>query len=82
MTVTETPSTTKDGRIVAIVGPVVDVEFPPGDLPELYGALDFTVDIAGETTVITAEVAQHIGDSRVRAICHASRPTASSGASR
>jgi F-type H+-transporting ATPase subunit beta len=60
---------TKDGRIVAIAGPVVDVEFPPGDLPEINGALEFDVESGDETETITAEVAQHIGDSRVRAIC-------------
>ncbi|MFP5326735.1 MAG: F0F1 ATP synthase subunit beta [Acidimicrobiia bacterium] len=59
----------KDGRIVAIVGPVVDVEFPPGNLPELNYALEFEVEVEGQTSTITAEVAQHIGDSRVRAIC-------------
>src|SRR3954469_2384109 len=63
----------KDGRIVAIVGPVVDVEFPPHALPELNTALTFTTEVEGETTVITAEVAQHIGERRVRAI--AMKPT-------
>jgi len=63
----------QDGRIVAIVGPVVDVEFPPNQLPELNTALTFTTEVEGETTVITAEVAQHIGESRVRAI--AMKPT-------
>ncbi len=59
----------KDGRIVAIVGPVVDVEFPPDALPELHGALEFDVIVDGKPSPIVAEVAQHIGDSRVRAIC-------------
>jgi F-type H+-transporting ATPase subunit beta len=63
----------KDGRIVAIVGPVVDVEFPPNHLPELNGALQFTVEVEGEKTDVVAEVAQHIGESRVRAI--AMKPT-------
>src|SRR3954469_2726442 len=63
----------KDGRIVAIVGPVVDVEFPPNALPELNTALTFTTDVEGTVTTITAEVAQHIGESRVRAI--AMKPT-------
>jgi F-type H+-transporting ATPase subunit beta len=70
MTVTADNDTAlKDGRIVAIVGPVVDVEFPPDALPELNGALSFDVTVEGETSTIVAEVAQHIGDSRVRAIC-------------
>src|SRR5918911_796951 len=71
MTVTDAAPETelKNGRIVAIVGPVVDVEFPPDALPELQGALEFEVEVEGETSTIVAEVAQHIGDSRVRAIC-------------
>ena len=35
MTVTENPTNLKDGRVVAIAGPVVDVEFPRGSLPEI-----------------------------------------------
>ncbi|MEZ5269146.1 MAG: hypothetical protein R2789_11500 [Microthrixaceae bacterium] len=71
MTVTETELT--EGRIVAIAGPVVDVEFPPNTLPEINTALEFTTLVDGTDTVITAEVAQQIGDSRVRAI--AMKPT-------
>src|SRR3954469_14684533 len=74
MTVTETASSTenaplKDGKVVAIAGPVVDVEFPRGSLPEINHALQFTVDIEGTKIEITAEVAQQIGEGRVRAIC-------------
>jgi F-type H+-transporting ATPase subunit beta len=71
MTITDaTPAAAlKEGRIVAIVGPVVDVEFPPDSLPELNGAVEFDVDAEGTAITITAEVAQHIGDSRVRCIC-------------
>ncbi len=59
----------KDGRIVAIAGPVVDIEFPPDSLPEINYAVTMTVDLEGKPLVITAEVAQHIGENRVRAIC-------------
>ena len=59
----------KDGRVVAIAGPVVDVEFPPDALPEINYALEMDVELEGETITITAEVAQQIGDSRVRVIC-------------
>ncbi len=69
MTVTADTTELKEGRIVAIVGPVVDVEFPPDALPELHGALEFDVIVDGKSSPIVAEVAQHIGDSRVRAIC-------------
>ena len=71
MTVTEPQLV--DGRIVAIAGPVVDVEFPPHALPEINTALEFTISVSGEDIVVTAEVAQQIGDSRVRAI--AMKPT-------
>ncbi len=59
----------KDGRIVAIAGPVVDIEFPPNSLPEINDAVTMTVDLEGRSLLITAEVAQHIGENRVRAIC-------------
>ena len=58
-----------DGRILTVVGPVVDVEFPPDQLPDINVALKFDRELEGETKVLTAEVAQQIGDSRVRAIC-------------
>jgi len=54
---------------VGIAGPVIDVEFPRGSLPELNAALEFEVTVEGGTTKILAEVAQHLGDSRVRAVC-------------
>ncbi|TML86470.1 MAG: F0F1 ATP synthase subunit beta [Actinobacteria bacterium] len=74
VTATTPPATgLKDGRVVSIAGPVVDVEFPPGSLPEINYALLFTVELEGRTIDITAEVAQHIGESRVRAI--AMKPT-------
>ena len=71
MTVTESTSGTdlKEGRIVGIAGPVIDVEFPRGHLPEINTALELDVTMDGESSVITAETAQQIGDSRVRAIC-------------
>ena len=67
MTMTDT--TTQDGRVVAIAGPVIDVEFPRGSLPELNNALEFEVTIEGVKNVILAEVAQQLGNSRVRAVC-------------
>ncbi len=74
MTVTEAPTPEakeerKEGRVVAIAGPVIDVEFPRGHLPEINTALQFTIDVEGGTITVVAEVAQQIGDGRVRAIC-------------
>jgi F-type H+-transporting ATPase subunit beta len=67
MTMTE--NELQDGRVVAIAGPVIDVEFPRGALPELNSAIEFIIELEGETTTVLAEVAQQIGHSRVRAIC-------------
>jgi F-type H+-transporting ATPase subunit beta len=70
MAVTETSETKlKDGRVIAIAGPVVDVEFPPDALPEINTALQFDIELEGEKITITAEVAQQLGDSKLRAIC-------------
>jgi len=59
----------KDGRVVAIAGPVVDVEFPPDALPEINHAVEMEIELEGDAIRIVAEVAQQIGDNRVRAIC-------------
>jgi F-type H+-transporting ATPase subunit beta len=53
------------GKIVQVIGPVVDVEFEPGQLPAIYNALKIPVD-KGEP--ITCEVAQHLGESTVRTV--------------
>jgi F-type H+-transporting ATPase subunit beta len=63
----------KDGRVVAIAGPVVDVEFPVEALPEINMAVEMDIELEGEKSTIVAEVAQQIGEGRVRVICM--RPT-------
>ncbi|MBU3701096.1 MAG: F0F1 ATP synthase subunit beta [Acidimicrobiia bacterium] len=68
MTVTENPNNLKDGRVVAIAGPVVDIEFPRGALPEINTALEMTITVDGKDTTVVSEVAQQIGDSRVRVV--------------
>src|SRR5579875_422083 len=60
---------TQDGRVVAIAGPVVDVEFPPDSLPELNAAVEMEVELEGQRTKVTAEVALQIGEGRARCIC-------------
>src|SRR5699024_3560955 len=79
-TETESPETTREpgvGRVARVTGPVVDIEFPPDAIPEMYNALRTTVDLStqGEENLIemTLEVAQHLGDNLVRAI--ALKPT-------
>src|ERR1700735_5015740 len=56
------------GRVVRVIGPVVDVEFSADDMPEIYNALHVDVTMAGNTSMLTLEVEQHIGDNTVRAI--------------
>src|SRR5918994_3318503 len=72
-TSTDTGATLRDGRVVAIAGRVVDVEFPPDAVPAINTALEMTVTVDGDAISVRAEVAQQIGESRVRAICL--RPT-------
>ena len=55
------------GRIVQVVGPVVDVEFP-GALPAIYNALSVECTVQNQPMRLTLEVQQHLGDRRVRAI--------------
>jgi len=57
------------GRIVQIIGPVIDVEFEAGHLPAIYNAIRVRADTkeAGSIDVI-AEVEQHLGENRVRAV--------------
>ncbi|MGD0254988.1 MAG: F0F1 ATP synthase subunit beta [Acidimicrobiales bacterium] len=58
-----------DGRVVAIAGPVVDVEFPPQELPEINMAVEMDLELEGDRVTVTAEVAQQIGEGRVRCVC-------------
>ncbi len=56
------------GRVARVIGPVVDVEFAPDQMPELFNALHVERTIGDDTRTLTLEVAQHIGDNTVRAI--------------
>jgi F-type H+/Na+-transporting ATPase subunit beta len=56
------------GRVVRVTGPVVDVEFPRGSVPELYSALTVDVEFGDLAKKLTLEVAQHLGDHLVRTI--------------
>ena len=64
-----TGRTLEEGRVVAIAGPVIDVEFPPHALPEINFEVEFDIELDGATHTVAAEVAQQIGDGRVRCIC-------------
>ncbi|MBE7195854.1 MAG: F0F1 ATP synthase subunit beta, partial [Gordonia polyisoprenivorans] len=68
----ETPASqssgSADGRIVRIIGPVVDVEFPRGSIPDLFNALHAEIKLESVAKTLTLEVAQHLGDNLVRTI--------------
>jgi len=57
-----------EGRIVQVIGPVVDVEFNPGHLPQIYNAIHIPLT---DGTRIVAEVEQHLGENRARCVCMA-----------
>src|SRR2546422_4251035 len=63
------------GKIVQVIGPVVDVEFEPGKLPAIYNALEVvgagSTDIFAYSSKLVLEVAQHLGESQVRAVAMA-----------
>ena len=56
------------GRVVQVIGPVLDVEFEPEHLPEIYNALEIEDSSGGFPVRLTAEVQQHIGQNQVRAV--------------
>src|SRR5712691_2809636 len=63
------------GKIVQVIGPVVDVEFEPGKLPAIYNALEVpgagSTDVFAYSAKLVLEVSQHLGESRVRAVAMA-----------
>ena len=68
MTVSAVETKTATGRVVRVIGPVVDAEFPRDAMPELFNALHVDVTLSGGEKTLTLEVAQHLGDNLVRAI--------------
>ncbi len=65
---TSTEQATATGRVVRVIGPVVDVEFPRDAMPELNNQLLVDLELAGQKTTLDLEVAQHIGDNMLRTI--------------
>jgi hypothetical protein len=62
------------GKVVQVIGPVVDIEFEGGHLPEIYNAVRIVSDGASTGAIdVIAEVEQHLGENRVRAV--AMKPT-------
>ena len=76
MTVEQTErATMSQGKISQVIGPVVDVEFEAGHLPAIYNALEVQgveqKDIFAYSTKLVLEVAQHLGESKVRTVAMA-----------
>ena len=62
----------KTGQVTQIIGPVIDVEFPEGNLPEIYDALTIEYENNGQTVKLTTEVQQLLGENRVRSVAMSS----------
>ncbi|HLS90636.1 MAG TPA: F0F1 ATP synthase subunit beta [Limnochordia bacterium] len=60
------------GRVVQVMGPVVDIEFPPDQLPDLLNAIVINTEAEGMKINLTLEAAQHLGNNTVRCIAMAS----------
>ncbi len=60
------------GRVLQVLGAVVDVEFEGGHLPEIYNALKIKETVAGKDIDLTLEVAQHLGNNFVRCVAMSS----------
>src|SRR6187399_818846 len=71
----DTASAQKVGKVVQVIGPVVDIEFQDGHLPDIYNAIHIVSDGSGGSAKvdIICEVEQHLGESRVRTV--AMKPT-------
>jgi F-type H+-transporting ATPase subunit beta len=70
---TATASAARVGKVIQVIGPVVDVEFESGHLPSIYNAIRITGMVGGDKVDIVCEVQQHLGENRVRAV--AMKPT-------
>jgi F-type H+-transporting ATPase subunit beta len=68
------------GKVIQITGPVVDVKFEDGQLPAIYNALEVNVEINGAESILSLEVALHLGDNSVRTIAMSSTDGVKRGA--
>ncbi len=68
------------GKIVEIIGPVLDVEFTEPPRPNIYNALELEVEVMGQKNTLVCEVQQHLGGNRIRAVALDSTDGISRGA--
>ncbi|MES4791748.1 MAG: F0F1 ATP synthase subunit beta, partial [Chloroflexota bacterium] len=57
--------TATEGRVVQVIGTVIDVEFPPDQLPAIYNAVNIVKE---DGSVLVTEVQQHLGNNWVRCL--------------
>jgi len=58
-----------EGLIVQVIGPVVDIDFPDGNLPKIYNSIHIPrKNVEGIEEILTVEVQQHLGENRVRTV--------------
>src|ERR1017187_2108537 len=60
------------GKIVQVIGPVVDVQFAENTIPPIYSALTIEFTVSGKKEVLTLEIQQHLGGGVARAIAMSS----------
>ncbi|MBP2645416.1 MAG: synthase subunit beta [Firmicutes bacterium] len=60
------------GKVIQVIGPVVDIEFPPEQLPAIYNAIKIEGKVGDTKVDITVEVMQHLGDNAVRTVAMSS----------
>ena len=56
------------GKIVQVIGAVIDVQFEAGKVPEIYQALEVKFEVGGKNTRLVLEIQQHLGEGIVRAV--------------
>lgn len=76
MAKSNTTNANNKGKVVQVIGPVVDVKFEPGKLPEIYHALEITIN----NRKLVCEVAQHLGEDTVRSVAMTSTDALTRGA--
>ena len=67
------------GKIVQVIGPVVDVKFAEGTIPPIYQALTVDFTVSGRQEKLTLEIQQHLGDGVARTIAMSSSEGLSRG---
>jgi F-type H+-transporting ATPase subunit beta len=67
------------GKVIQVIGSTLDAEFPEGQLPDIYNALELETTVMGNKVRLISEVQQHLGGNRVRAVALASTDGISRG---